>query len=106
MCRLVPSEFDSISTGPFCGPSTSTWMMQPSSVLMSGICPSSPLVVAGLCSGHPRSFWSQDVDARNTSGHDDHKANRLGYHPFQPAREAVSGWVNKGQAGCAKEFLQ
>ena len=37
MCRLVPSELDSISTGPFCGPCTSTWMMQPSSVLISGI---------------------------------------------------------------------
>ena len=27
MCRLVPSELDSISTGLFCGPCTSTWMI-------------------------------------------------------------------------------
>src|SRR6185312_16719268 len=37
MCRLVPSEFDSISTGARSGPSTSTWIVQPSSVLISGI---------------------------------------------------------------------
>src|SRR5262245_11103206 len=29
MCRSVPSEFDSISTGLFSGPSTSTWIGQP-----------------------------------------------------------------------------
>ena len=29
MCSVVPSEFDSISTGAFSGPSTSTWIGQP-----------------------------------------------------------------------------
>jgi hypothetical protein len=36
MCRLVPSEFDSMSTGARSGPSTSAWIMQPSAS-MSGM---------------------------------------------------------------------
>jgi len=41
--QVGASEFDSISTGARSGPSTSTWMLQPSSTLMSGIAISSPV---------------------------------------------------------------
>src|SRR5262249_6293837 len=36
MCSVVPSEFDSMSTGARSGPSTSTWIGQPSA-LISGM---------------------------------------------------------------------
>ena len=37
MCRLVPSEFDSISAGAPSGPSTSILILQPSSASIFGM---------------------------------------------------------------------
>jgi hypothetical protein len=66
-------------------------MVQPSSVLMSGIC-SSPRVAAGLVPAiHDfllgRKTWMPATSAGMTIN----EADSAKYHPFQLPREAVSG---------------
>src|SRR5678815_1963385 len=68
MCRSVPSEFDSISTGLFSGPSTSTWIGQPFDWIVGIVSPQMradalwPLLSPGgeASQDAPRHAWTAD----------------------------------------------